>query len=86
MQTEINTIPHNQESISVDKVITVDEFEAARALGVSVDFLRKDRRSRNLIPYYRIGRRVLYNLDRIKEILPTFELINSLPVCKEGEI
>lgn len=45
--------------------LTVDEFELAEALGVSVFFLRNDRRNKKTIPFYRLGSRVVYNLDRV---------------------
>ena len=49
--------------------IAVDETIAAPALGVSVGFLRKDRRTKKLIPFFRIGTSVRYNLDRCREAL-----------------
>lgn len=53
--------------------LAVDETEAAKAIGLSVHFLRKDRRTKKLIPFYRIGDRVLYNLDRVREALNALE-------------
>ena len=53
--------------------LTVDEAEAAQAIGLSIHFLRKDRRTKRLIPFYRIGDRVLYNLERVQEALAAFE-------------
>lgn len=53
--------------------LNVDEYAAAEAIGVSVFFLRKDRRNKRLIPFYRIGDRVLYNLDRVKASLVALE-------------
>jgi len=45
--------------------LTVNEFDAADALGVSVHFLRKDRQTRRIIPFSKVGGRVLYNLERV---------------------
>ena len=57
--------------------IAVDETEAAKAIGLSIHFLRRDRRTKRLIPFYRIGDRVLYNLDRVRE---------ALAACEEGGV
>ena len=53
--------------------IAVGEGEAAHAIGMSVFFLRKDRRTKRLIPFYRIGDRVLYDLDRVRMALLMLE-------------
>jgi hypothetical protein len=53
--------------------IAVGEGEAARAIGMSVFFLRKDRRTKRLIPFYRIGDRILYDLNRVRMALLTLE-------------
>jgi hypothetical protein len=53
--------------------IAVDEGDAAKAIGISVFFLRKDRRNKRLIPFYRLGDRVLYDLDRVRKALLTLE-------------
>jgi len=60
-------------------VIGVDEHTAAEAIGVSVYFLQKDRRTRRLIPYYRLGDRILYDLDRVRATLLTYEEGGVLP-------
>lgn len=57
------------ESTNETPPIAVDEAVAAAALGVSIHFLRKDRRTKRLFPFYRIGDRVLYNLDRVRATL-----------------
>ena len=61
--------------LNVDKTarIVVCETEAARAIGMSVHFLRKDRRGKRLIPFYRIGDRVLYDLERVRQALLALE-------------
>ena len=53
--------------------IAVSETELAAALGISVPFLRKDRRTKRLIPFYKLGDRVLYNLERVREALDSLE-------------
>jgi hypothetical protein len=51
----------------------VDEHEAAKIIGMSVFFLRKDRRTKRLIPFYRLGDRILYNPRRVFEALASVE-------------
>lgn len=53
--------------------IVIDEFAAADALGVSVHFLRKDRRTMRRIPYFKIGPLVRYDLNRIRAALSRME-------------
>ncbi len=52
----------------------VDEFDAAHAINVSVHTLRKDRRTARKFPFYKIGKRVIYSLDRLRETLVEFEV------------
>lgn len=54
--------------------IGVDEAQAAQAIGLSVHFLRRDRRTKRLFPFYQVGGRVLYNLDRVREALTSLEV------------
>lgn len=58
--------------------IAVGEREAAEAIGISVFFLRKDRRTKRLIPFYRVGDRILYDLNRVRLVLLTLEEGGSL--------
>lgn len=51
----------------------VNEHEAAAFLGLSVDTLRKDRQQGRRIPFYKIGRAVRYDLQRVREALATME-------------
>jgi hypothetical protein len=51
----------------------VDERAAARALGMSVGWLRKDRYDKRLIPFFRLGGRVRYDLDRVRASLAARE-------------
>lgn len=52
---------------------TVNEHEAAEAIGLSVHTLRKDRVGARRIPYFKVGRAVLYDLDRVREALVSYE-------------
>jgi hypothetical protein len=49
--------------------LLVDEFEAANLLSLSVHFLRKDRRGKRIIPFVKLGARVLYDPDRVRSAL-----------------
>lgn len=53
--------------------IAVDEHTCASAIGMSVHWLRKDRRGARLVPFYRLGDRVLYDLTRVREALAATE-------------
>ena len=72
MQTDTNPTPAR---------IGVDEHEAAAAVGLSVHTLRKDRVKARRLPYYKIGGRVLYNLDRLRATLAALER-GGLPAAK----
>jgi hypothetical protein len=50
-----------------------NEHEIAALLGMSVQFLRKDRRTKQLIPFFRIGDRVWYDERRVIETLASLE-------------
>ena len=53
--------------------INVDERACALAIRKSVPWLKKDRRTKKLIPFYRIGRSVRYDLDRVRVALLALE-------------
>ena len=53
--------------------IAMNEVEAAQALGMSIHFLRKDRITKRIIPFYKLGDRVLYSPERIKQALAGLE-------------
>ena len=53
--------------------IAVDDHVIAKAIGMSVHFIRKDRSTKRIIPFYRVGDRCLYNLDRVREALASLE-------------
>lgn len=55
--------------------IAVSEAQLAKAIGMSVHYLRKDRTDKRLIPFYRIGGSIRYNLDRVRQ---------ALAACEEG--
>lgn len=54
--------------------IAVDERTCAAALGMSVAWLRKDRLGSRLLPHFRLGSSVRYNLDRCREALAATEV------------
>lgn len=53
--------------------IAVDENVCAPAIGKSVAWLRKDRLGAKIIPFYRIGKSVRYDLGRVREALASVE-------------
>lgn len=57
---------------SVQK-IAITEREMAAAIGMSVQFLREDRRTKRRIPFYRLGASIRYDVDRVREALALIE-------------
>jgi len=53
--------------------IAVDAASIAKATGLSLSFINKDRLGKRLIPFYRVGDRILYNPDRVLEALNAME-------------
>ena len=51
----------------------VNENEAAQALGMSVHWLRKDRRTKRLIPFFKLGDAVRYDIGRVREAIQSFQ-------------
>lgn len=51
----------------------MNERQCADAIGMSVAWLRKDRRTKRVIPYYRLGNRILYSLPRVQSALDQLE-------------
>ena len=49
--------------------LAVDEKTLAACLGMSVAWLRKDRSGARIVPFYRLGTSVRYNIDRVREAL-----------------
>lgn len=54
-------------------VIGVTEFDMAELLGMSVEFMRKDRRGKKQIPFWRLGTSIRYNPQRVLEALSLLE-------------
>jgi hypothetical protein len=51
----------------------VDDEELAGLIGVSIHFLRKDRRKARRIPFVRLGDRILYDVERVKHAMLELE-------------
>lgn len=49
--------------------LAVDEKTLAACLGMSVAWLRKDRSGARVVPFFRLGSSVRYNIDRVREAL-----------------
>lgn len=59
---------------TTDSRLGIDEYEAAELLGLSVHTLRKDRTGDRRIPFFKIGRAVRYNRERIAQALAGLEV------------
>ena len=53
--------------------LVLNEHEMAAAIGLTVHFLRRDRCKKRLIPFYKIGGTIRYNVDRVREALADLE-------------
>jgi len=53
--------------------LVVDEHAVARAVGMSVDWVRKDRYGKRILPFCRIGGRIRYNLESVRAALSSVE-------------
>jgi hypothetical protein len=53
--------------------IGLTDVEIAEAIGASVNWVRKDRRTKRLLPFYRIGGLIRYNHQRVLESLAPME-------------
>lgn len=51
------------------RTIAVDEHACAEAIGMSVAWLRKDRRTARIVPFYRLGSSIRYDLERVHAAL-----------------
>lgn len=49
--------------------VAVDEKALAPAIGMSLAWIRKDRRTNRIIPFFKIGKSVRYDLGRVSEAL-----------------
>jgi len=50
-----------------------DDVQLAPLIGLSVSFLRKDRRADRVIPFVRVRGRILYDLGRVRAALLALE-------------
>jgi hypothetical protein len=50
-----------------------DEGELAEALKISIHWLRKDRRTKRIVPFFRIGTAVRYDLEHVRAALSRLE-------------
>ena len=53
--------------------VTLSTQELAKALGIRSEFLKRDRRRARVIPFYRLGDRIHYDLVRVREVLISLE-------------
>ena len=53
--------------------ISLTDKEVAEALGMSLAFVRKDRATNRILPFYRIGAAIRYDIDVIRR-----QLLNSM--------
>ena len=51
----------------------------AEEMDLSLAFLRADRRGKRLIPFYKIGSSVRYNINRVREAIATHEVGGAAP-------
>lgn len=63
----------NTQPLPAGARIALNENEMASAIGVSVYWLQKDRQSRRIVPFYRIGGNIRYNPARVAEVLANLE-------------
>ncbi len=54
---------------AVQKPLFVDDVALAPLIGLSVSFLRKDRRGARVIPFMRAGGRIKYDVERVRQAL-----------------
>ena len=64
------TMPKNQIELNC---IGLNKAQIAKAIGMSPHWVDKDRRTKRLIPFYRIGGSIRYNLQRVEEALAKLE-------------
>ena len=61
------------QSINQVSAIAVDEKTIADELQMSVAWVRKDRRTTRILPFYRIGKSIRYDLARVRSALKALE-------------
>jgi hypothetical protein len=64
--------------------LAFSEIECAEAIGISVAWLRKDRRDKRLIPFYRLGGRILYSPERVRAALAVLEEGGTRPASRRA--
>jgi len=60
-----------------------NEYKAAELLGLSVHTLRKDRVTARRFPYFKVGSRVLYSVERLRDALLDMERGGPPPTPKK---
>lgn len=65
--------------------ILVDDHAAARALGLSVSWLRHDRRGKRLIPFTRLGGAVRYDLAHVRQAVADLEEGGRAPRARDSK-
>ena len=49
--------------------LAVDEKSLSEAIGMSLAWVRKDRRTNRILPFYRLGKSIRYDLNRVRAAL-----------------
>lgn len=58
--------------------VTVTESELSELMSLSTTFLQRDRRGKRLLPFYKLGGAVRYDLGRVRQALLSMELGGGL--------
>ncbi len=53
--------------------IAITEHQVAASIGMSVHWVRKDRRGKRLLPFYKLGDSVRYDPERVRQALRGIE-------------
>lgn len=61
--------PKRKPQAPAEAKLLVDEHELARVIGMSVHWLRKDRRHLRVVPFVKLASRVLYHLPAVQSAL-----------------
>ncbi len=49
--------------------LAITEHQVAACIGMSVHWVRKDRRTKRILPFYKLGDAVRYDLERVRQAL-----------------
>jgi hypothetical protein len=49
--------------------LIVDDKTIAELIGMSLPWVRKDRRTRRILPFFRLGKRIRYDLPTVRKAL-----------------